>query len=75
MKIEIISIGGDGEARNITPAGMTALGIPVPTPAQELQAELNAKPKPRGGQEVLPAGGLFDPRGPAPLQTKLFTED
>jgi hypothetical protein len=56
-------------------AGMTPLGIRVPTPAEELAAKLNANPRPRPDQAAPPAGGLFDARGPAPLQTNLKLED
>ena len=72
MKIEFIHIDGAGTAKQFD--GKTPLGIPVPTPAQELAATLNAKPKPRPDQSPPPAGGLFDPRGPAPLQPDLLKD-
>jgi hypothetical protein len=50
----------------------TAERIP---PAQYVRRLANAKPKPRPDQSPPPAGGLFDPRGPAPLQTKLWESE
>jgi hypothetical protein len=57
------------------PAQIVLPGAEKTTPREMLQRKAAARPIPKNGQEVLPAGGLFDPRGPAPLQTKLFTED
>jgi hypothetical protein len=84
MDIEIIYFGADDKPRTVatteTAADREKLGQEVLpgaeslTPREMLQRAADAKPKPRPDQSPPPAGGLFDARGPAPLQTKLFEE-
>ena len=57
------------------PAQIVLPGAEKTTPREMLPRKAAARPIPKNGQEVLPAGGLFDPRGPLPTQPNLNLED
>lgn len=49
-------------------------GAEAKTPREMLQRQADAKPKPRPDQDGAAPGGLFDARGPLPLQTDLLED-